>query len=149
MQQPTPNFYALELTRYSLTDGVLQLDVAPFMAALEYATGLHAQVMGKPEKSFFYTAMEILGSSAKQTIMIGDDILSDIDESQCAGIKGILVKTGKILAGDMDQGIQPHVVLNSINDQPEWWKQSDFNINGPIYSLKEDLNRQCIINKRH
>jgi len=133
MQQPTPHFFALGMTRYSLAEDGLRLDVAPFIVALEYATGLQAQIMGKPAKSFFKTAVDILGSTADKTIMIGDDIHGDIDGAQHAGLKGVLVKTGKYLPTDMAQGIQPFAILDSINDLPDWWKQ--LNIKTPnIYT---------------
>lgn len=38
--------------------------------------------------------------SGSQCFMIGDDVRDDIDGAQKAGIKGILVKTGKYHAGD-------------------------------------------------
>jgi len=52
--------------------------------------------------------------------MIGDDINSDIGGAQKAGLKGILVKTGKYreeLVGKSD--IRPDLVLDSIGQLRE------------------------------
>ena len=123
MQHPTPNFFALGMTRYNMAEDGLRLDVAPFIVALEYATGIQAHNMGKPAQSFFDTAVDILGGTSNTTFMIGDDIYGDVDGAQSAGLKGILVKTGKYLPGDLAQGIQPYAILDSINDLPDWWKK--------------------------
>jgi HAD superfamily hydrolase (TIGR01458 family) len=123
MQQPQPPFIALGMTRYWQASDGLRLDVAPFIVALEHATGIKAQVMGKPARAFYQTAIDILGSTAEKTIMIGDDIQGDVLGAQNAGLQGVLVKTGKYRPDDMQQGIQPNALLNSISDLPDWWNQ--------------------------
>jgi len=123
MQQPSPHFIALGMTRYWQANDGLRLDVAPFIVALEHATGLKAQVMGKPAKLFFQMALDMLGSSAKDTVMVGDDIRSDVAGAQTAGLQGVLVKTGKYRVENLQLGINPDAILNSISDFPEWWLQ--------------------------
>ena len=54
--------------------------------------------------------------------MIGDDIKGDIEGSQHAGIRGLLVKTGKFQPSDLERDIQPFDVIDSINDLPGWWQ---------------------------
>ena len=63
--------------------------------------------MGKPESSFFLAAVAGMTHSPSEPplspsecIMIGDDAMDDILGAQTAGIKGILVKTGKYREGD-------------------------------------------------
>ena len=56
---------------YSRGDG-LALGPGPFVAALEYATGKTATVMGKPEKKFFLSALEGLNCKPNEVVMIGD-----------------------------------------------------------------------------
>ena len=46
--------------------------------------------------------------------MIGDDIESDIGGAQIAGLQTALVKTGKFRAQDLDTGIQPDIIIDSI-----------------------------------
>ena len=42
------------------------------MAALEYATGQKAEVVGKPQTSFFLSAVREFGCRPDQCVMIGD-----------------------------------------------------------------------------
>ena len=78
--------------------------------------------MGKPAKVFYEMALKILKVRANETLMIGDDIRGDIEGAQKAGIKAALVKTGKFLESDLTMGINPDVILNSVNDLPKLWE---------------------------
>ncbi len=122
MRDPKPTLVALGMTRYWYAADGLSLDTAPFVVALEYASGAQAQVLGKPAGPFFQAALAILGSSATDTVMIGDDIRGDVQGAQKAGLHGILVRTGKFQPHDLEQGINPDAVLNSIADLPTWWQ---------------------------
>ena len=114
---------ALGMTRYwRATDG-LRLDVGPFVRALEYATGKEAVVLGKPAGPFFQAALALLGVHAQRTVMIGDDIRGDVEAAQRLGIRGILVRTGKFRPGDLQLGIEPTAVLDSVAELPGWWEQ--------------------------
>jgi phospholysine phosphohistidine inorganic pyrophosphate phosphatase len=121
MHQPQPHLVALGLTRYWQAEDGLRLDTGPFVKALEYATGQEAVVLGKPAKPFFLTALQLIGLSASKTIMIGDDIRGDIDAAQQCGIAGLLVRTGKFRSHELERGINPHAILDSVADLPAWW----------------------------
>ena len=122
MAQPQPVLLALGMTRYWRgTDG-FHLDVAPFVKALEHAANCTAVVMGKPSKEFFKAGLNLLGYQGTNAFMIGDDIAGDVQGAQRAGIKGVLVRTGKFLPGDLDGEIKPDAVLGSIAELPDWWK---------------------------
>lgn len=125
MQQPAPAFVALGMTRYWRTEQGLQLDVGPFVRALEYATGLEATVLGKPARAFYEAAAAMLGISPADLVMIGDDIQGDVRAAQACGMHAILVKTGKFSDTDLEQGIRPDAVLDSIADLPDWWAQQN------------------------
>ncbi|HYC31050.1 MAG TPA: HAD-IIA family hydrolase [Gemmatimonadales bacterium] len=87
---------ALSRDRYWRKDGRLTLDAGPFVAGLEYATGLHAAVAGKPSPQFYASALEAMGSPPpREVAMIGDDLWSDVAGAQSAGVQGWLVRTGK------------------------------------------------------
>jgi len=113
---------ALGMTRYWRAEDGLRLDAAPFVKALEHASGRKAIVLGKPSEAFYTSALDQLGSSADETIMIGDDIRGDIEGAQKAGIRGVLVRTGKFQPADLEQGITPHDMLDSIAQLPSWWR---------------------------
>ena len=122
MHDSKPPLLALGMTRYWQTAGGLQLDTGPFVAALQYAAGVSAQVFGKPAAEFFQAAIEMLNVPPERICIIGDDIHSDIDAAQRLGLRGILVKTGKFRPTDLDQGITPNAIINSIADLPAWWQ---------------------------
>jgi HAD superfamily hydrolase (TIGR01458 family) len=125
---------ALGMTKYWQSPDGLRLDVAPFVAALEHASGKRAMVFGKPDPLFFSTAARMLGtvpneptpieSWRKKIWMIGDDIEIDVAGAQNAGMKGLLVRTGKFRASDLDRGFTPDAILDSIADLPQWLQQT-------------------------
>ncbi|XP_038046813.1 phospholysine phosphohistidine inorganic pyrophosphate phosphatase-like [Patiria miniata] len=84
---------------YKETDG-LMMDVGCFMAALEYAAGCKAEVVGKPAKGFFLGAVKDMGIQPQHAVMIGDDLVNDIGGAQSCGIKGVQVRTGKFRPSD-------------------------------------------------
>lgn len=121
MNEPTAVLVALGMTRYWRAADGLRLDVAPFCKALEHATGRAAVVLGKPAAAFFATALSMLASVAGETVMIGDDIVGDVGGAQAAGMRGILVRTGKFRPEDLEGSVRPDAVLDSIADLPAWW----------------------------
>jgi phospholysine phosphohistidine inorganic pyrophosphate phosphatase len=118
---PRPALVALGMTRFWRAADGLRLDVGPFVKGLEYATGATAVVLGKPAAAFFEMALAELGVAASETYMIGDDVVGDIGGAQAAGIRGVLVKTGKFRDGDLERDdIRPYAVLDSIAEVPAW-----------------------------
>jgi HAD superfamily hydrolase (TIGR01458 family) len=122
MDNANTKLVALGMTRYWRAHDGLRLDVAPFVKALEHASGRKPVVLGKPSKEFYTGALNKLGCNASDTIMIGDDIRGDIEGSQNAGINGLLVRTGKFQITDLQQGIEPYGVIDSITELPAWWR---------------------------
>nr|XP_032818507.1 phospholysine phosphohistidine inorganic pyrophosphate phosphatase isoform X4 [Petromyzon marinus] len=84
---------------YKETDG-LKLDVGAYMKALEYACDVEAEVVGKPSKSFFMAAVNDMGLTPSQVLMIGDDIVNDVGGAQLCGISALQVRTGKFMPSD-------------------------------------------------
>jgi HAD superfamily hydrolase (TIGR01458 family) len=115
---PAATLIALGMTRYWLADDGVSLDVAPFVAALQHATGREPQVFGKPAAAFFQAAAAKLALPPGELVMVGDDIHADIDGAQAAGLCTILVKTGKFRPADLDGDIRPDAVLDSIAGLP-------------------------------
>src|ERR671916_3536278 len=83
---------ALQKNRYWRTGDGVSLDAGPFVAALEYASGESATVVGKPEEGFFRLALEDLGLEAGEVAMVGDDAEADVVGAQAAELRGILVR---------------------------------------------------------
>ena len=111
---------ALQKNRYWETAEGLSLDAGPFVAALEYAVGREAEVVGKPSPAFFELALGDLGVSADRAAMVGDDVEADVGGALDAGIAGILVRTGKYREEDVRaSGIEPTATVDSIADVPD------------------------------
>ncbi len=125
MAEPRPALVALGMTRYWRAADGLRLDTAPFVKALEHATGIEPVVLGKPARAFFDAALAKLDASASEALIIGDDIRTDIGAAQDFGMRGLLVRTGKFRPGDLDLGIRPHAMLDSIAALPDWWRQTE------------------------
>jgi ribonucleotide monophosphatase NagD (HAD superfamily) len=51
--------------------------------------------------------------------MVGDDIEFDILGAQKFGMKACLVKTGKFRESDLEKGIKPDLLLESVNELPK------------------------------
>lgn len=110
---------ALQRNRFWLTPDGLSLDVGPFVAALEYATGREAFVVGKPSAGFFATVLGELAAAPASAAMVGDDVESDVGGALAAGLTGILVRTGKYRADVVERtGIRPSATVDSIADVP-------------------------------
>jgi HAD superfamily hydrolase (TIGR01450 family) len=107
---------ALSRDRYWQRGDRLALDAGPFVAALEYATGAAARVAGKPSPGFYAAALASLGlAGVTGAAMVGDDLWSDVQGAQRAGLEGWLVRTGKFREETLrDSGITPNRVLPSV-----------------------------------
>jgi HAD superfamily hydrolase (TIGR01458 family) len=109
---------ALSRDRYFRQGERLALDAGPFVAALEYASGAAAAVAGKPSAAFFEAAVRSIGLAANRSVaMVGDDLWSDVEGAQQAGLQGWLVRTGKFRPDTLrGSGIVPDRVLASVAD---------------------------------
>ncbi len=106
---------ALHRQRFWQTGDGLKLDIGCFITGLEYSTGKKATAIGKPEPLFFQTALESMDLSPEEAVMIGDDIESDIGGAKGAGIKSVLVKTGKYRDELVAKSnVDPDLVIESI-----------------------------------
>lgn len=116
-----PRLIALGMTRYWQSPDGLRLDAGAMVTALSFAAGTEPQVLGKPDRAFFETALQRLNVTPADTLMVGDDIVGDVQGAQRAGFKAALVRTGKFRPEDLDLGIQPDAVFHSVADLPAWW----------------------------
>ncbi|KAG0325978.1 Haloacid dehalogenase-like hydrolase domain-containing protein 2 [Podila humilis] len=104
-------------------NGNLSMGPGGFVEALEYASGIKAHVVGKPQRAFFELAIQNMGlstptstpptpsSSSSSSLsslhtdiaMIGDDVEQDLGGGAAElGFIRYLVKTGKYRKGDED-----------------------------------------------
>ena len=74
------------------------------VAAVEYATGRTAEVVGKPQPQLLLTALDRLGDG--RTLVVGDRVDSDLAAAAAAHLEGALVLTGEATREDAD-GFEP------------------------------------------
>jgi HAD superfamily hydrolase (TIGR01458 family) len=104
---------------YWRTSEGLQLDIGAFVTGLEQAAGTKAEVVGKPAAAFFAAALAHVGAAAVDTLMVGDDIETDVLGAQRHGLTGVLVKTGKYLpATHRNASGTPDYVIDSFAGLP-------------------------------
>lgn len=111
---------ALHKNRFWMTEEGLKMDLGGFVAAVEYAANTQAVVLGKPSKTFFLSVCKALHANPQQTLMVGDDVESDIAGAQRVGMKTALVQTGKYREAYFKRsGIKPDLLIPSIADLPK------------------------------
>ncbi len=112
---------ALQKNRYWQPEGSSgrpSLDAGAFVAALEYASGKVATVVGKPEKPFFEAALDDLGFSAGEVAVVGDDPEADVAGARAAGLRSFQVRTGKYRPGAAGANAGPDLLLDSFAGLP-------------------------------
>ncbi len=87
------------------------IDTGSFVAAIEYATGVRARVTGKPGALMFRTAFRGLAADVAaaggaplrrhEVAMVGDHAPQDIVGAHSAGLRGILVLSGRTAAEEV------------------------------------------------
>lgn len=108
---------AIHKNRFWQTEDGLQMDIGGFVDALEYASNTKAKIIGKPSSDFFRIALSTMELQPGEVAIIGDDIDSDVGGGQQAGLKGILVKTGKYRQAYAEtSSVKPDLVIGSIRD---------------------------------
>lgn len=84
------------------------------VAAVEYSTGVSAEIGGKPERHLFDEALGRL-EGAKRPVMIGDRLDSDIAGAQGAGLETILVLSGVATVEELEgSDVKPDHVVGSL-----------------------------------
>lgn len=110
---------AMHRNLYWRTEDGLQLDTGAFLVGLERAARVDAEITGKPSAPFFEAALAHVGVAADEALMVGDDVESDVLAAQRAGVRGVLVRTGKYLPEThRDASGTPDHVIDSFADLP-------------------------------
>jgi glycerol 3-phosphatase-2 len=73
------------------------------LAAVETATGLTGEIVGKPEPQLFLTAIDRLGEGS--TLAVGDRLDTDVAAATAAGIDAALVLSGGMTADEAQAAI--------------------------------------------
>ncbi len=77
-------------------------------AALEYATGVSARVVGKPDPQVFRVALDRLGPG--RTLVIGDHLVADLGGATAAGLDAAVVLSGITTREQAEAATEPKPV---------------------------------------
>jgi HAD superfamily hydrolase (TIGR01458 family) len=111
--------FCLHRNRWWQTAGGPLLDAGAYVAGLEYAAGVEAEVVGKPSRAYFDAALAELGATADEAVMVGDDIDADIAGAKAAGLRAVLVRTGKFREDSLAAAaVPPDAIVASIAEVP-------------------------------
>lgn len=77
------------------------------LAAVEYATGRTAEIVGKPQPQLLKTALDRMGDG--HTLVVGDRVDTDLAAAAAAQLDAALVLTGEATRSDAD-GFEPKPV---------------------------------------
>lgn len=97
-------------SKFYLKDGDRQLDTGAFVSLLESVSGQNIEVIGKPSKDYFLSAIDLLDTDIEGVTVIGDDVNTDILGASEIGCKAILLKAGKYRQGDENKDYVTHSV---------------------------------------
>ncbi len=93
-------------------------------AFLQAATDVEPFVVGKPETTLFHTALQVLGVSPNEALVIGDRLETDIAGAKNAGITSALVLTGVTTREILEiSPHQPDAVYEDMTELLAAWQQ--------------------------
>jgi HAD superfamily hydrolase (TIGR01450 family) len=103
-----------------LPGGRGEVDAGPVIAALESCTGVKCTAnVGKPNKLMADLVFKLTGLSAKECIMVGDRLYTDIAMGHAAGMDSALVFTGETtpeMLKSADPAIYPTYALAGVGE---------------------------------
>lgn len=90
---------------------------------IEVASDVPPTIIGKPQAAMFEVALERLGTSAAETLMIGDRLNTDIVGAAQAGLQTALVLTGVNTRTDLAASpLQPTYIFDDLNALLAAWR---------------------------
>ena len=94
--------------------GDTELNVGSWVGMLERASGAEAIYIGKPNTFAFEKALESMKLPAQDVAVVGDRPSTDIEGARRLGMWGVLVRTGEFRSTDLENGVQPDAIIDSI-----------------------------------
>lgn len=92
------------------------------MAALQAATDVVPQVIGKPQPTMFQIALDLLKSRPEETVVVGDRLDTDIAGAQNANVRSVLLLSGVTQRADVaDSMHQPDAVFDGLPEFLAAW----------------------------
>ncbi len=109
-----PLLDALEESGYRLAGTDAEVVVLGFDAVAAAVPSATPIVVGKPHPFMIEQALKHLGTRKEETVMIGDQISTDIVAGQSAGLRAILIASD--VPFDAVEGVVPDLIISSLLD---------------------------------
>lgn len=107
---------AMARNRWYPTPAGPAVDIGAAVAALEYAAGVRATVIGKPSAPFFLAGASAVGLPPAEVAMVGDDPEADVVGALDAGLGAVWVGEPSAWPGELAR--QPDAVIASAAQLP-------------------------------
>ena len=93
-------------------------DCAAMLAAVEASTGVGAEaVVGKPSLHMARAVLDRLGLPARDTLLVGDRLATDVRLAKRAGMAGALILTGATTLDEaLDSGDRPDYIIEDLGE---------------------------------
>lgn len=96
------------------------INTGAFVKMFEAACNKEAVLMGKPSLDYFNLALDRTESIPENTLIIGDDITTDILGAKKLNAIGVLVKTGCFCNESLNNSdIKPDYIVENVNQLPK------------------------------
>jgi 4-nitrophenyl phosphatase len=116
IQRGLPFYFTNPDTTFPTSEGKVP-GAGTVLAALEAASGVKAQLAGKPLPYLFEVCLERLGVSPRETLVVGDRLDTDIQGGQSSNCKTALVLSGISTLEEAKRWTpQPDIILNMISE---------------------------------
>ncbi len=100
--------------RVDTSMGDIELNVGSWVHMLECASGVNAVYIGKPNPYMFLLALDSMRLDRNEVVMVGDTVTTDVRGAHNVGMKAALVKTGEFVEEDLNLGIPPDFICDSV-----------------------------------
>ena len=108
-------YFATHADRTCIDPRGLLPDAGALIAAIETTTGVRPTILGKPEKSMLAAGLSRIGCPASQTLIIGDQLDTDITMGVRHDVASCLVMSGETKAHHLEASeIRPCLVSHHV-----------------------------------
>lgn len=107
---------ALSKTLWYIDVDGYSINTGSFVKMFEIACNKEGILMGKPSQEYFRLALKRTNSNPQNTLVVGDDLTTDIVGAKEINAIGVLVKTGVFNSQELETSrIKPDHIIDDIN----------------------------------
>lgn len=105
-------YYATHADRTCIDPRGLLPDAGAFIAAIETTTGRRPIILGKPERGMAEAGLGRLGTAAHETLILGDQLDTDMTMGVRFGLVAVLTLTGETTPAHLERSdVRPDLVV--------------------------------------